>query len=138
MATMRNPGYTYRDFVSACKKGVSDVYVIKGAMKTAKEDFELKTQGDVLKFIARGLEKLEWVNTKDWENNPNPTIKILVDAYTFAHGVTRRGYIAFLFNNVTSMWLVKSFRNNEDPGGKFKPFEALGNLFPDVGKESGE
>jgi len=103
------PYYKYEDFVKACKKGVSAVIPINQVLKDANECFNLKTAKDLLAFIANGgLEKFEFVNTKEWESNPNKSNPIMVDAYEFMT-IHRRGYIAFFYNARTGKWIIKSF-----------------------------
>lgn len=105
--------YNLQDFTGACSDSAK-VFVIRGAMQTAEADFGLKTMDAVIKFIANeGLESPKYINTKDWENNPNRvTNPIKVDAYSFFSG-PEFGYIAFFFNPKTQMWNIKSFKNNE-------------------------
>jgi len=45
--------------------------VLKKAQDDARNDFGLKTSGEILRFIANGgLEQLEFINSKPWGNNP--------------------------------------------------------------------
>jgi len=61
----------------------------------AGENFNLNTKSQLLEFIhCDGLEDLKFVNTKDWENNPDPANPIKVDAYEF-RTMGKLGYIAF-------------------------------------------
>ncbi len=108
------PAYIFGSFVAACST-VTSVFVTRGAMETATSDFGLITKATVCSFVANGgLESPTFINTAPWDNNPDPAIPIRVDAYSFFSGFTY-GYIAFLFQQKTSMWTVKSFKKNKEP-----------------------
>lgn len=105
-------GYDFNEFIKNCSKKPTDTYVLKGAMATAKTDFNLRTQAQVLEFIGNnGLENPYLLNVKQWENNPDPKTEIKVDAYGFYSG-EKHGYIAFFFQPTTGKWIIKSFKNN--------------------------
>jgi hypothetical protein len=105
--------YNPKDLITACCGGISQVTVLGKAQKCAQDDFGLNTQKAVLDFICNdGLENLQYINTKPWELNPDPTL-ILVDAYGFYSG-QKQGYIAFFFSTKTNKWLIKSFKLNKD------------------------
>jgi len=107
---MSKPYYIYSKFKDACGKNPSSVFISKNAMKGANEVFNLKKETDLLDFIYNdGLEKLEFYNSREWDNNPDKKNKIFIDAYEFISGL-KRGYIAFLFNDKTKKWIIKSFK----------------------------
>ena len=60
-----------------------------------------------------GLEELTFINTKKWENNPNKIQPILIDAYEFK-SMYKLGYIAFMYNNKTNKWNIKSFHLSDN------------------------
>jgi hypothetical protein len=69
---------------------------------------------DVIAFIANhGLEDLNFINSKLWENNPHKDNPLFVDAYEFK-SMFKLGYIAFMYNPVTDKWIVKSFHLSEN------------------------
>jgi len=123
------PEYKFDDFVNDCAVGTSKIFVSRGAMETARSDFKLATQNQVLEFIANGgLEKPTFINKKEWENNNDDTVVIMVDAYAFFSGIIY-GYIAFVYITKTKKWLIKSFKKHEDPDPRNLVFlTALGNL----------
>lgn len=117
------PAYVFNEFVSACGKGSRCVYVIKGAAMSANMDFQLKTNTDILGFIANnGLEQPKFINSKIWENNPDKNNKIMTDAYEFYTGSTL-GYISFFYNN--NLWIIKSFKKSLQPGIRNMAFSEL-------------
>lgn len=84
-------------------------------MATARTDFNLLTQAAVCAFVANGgLNTPTFINSEVWVNNPDPAVRIDVDAYSFYSGTTF-GYIAFLFQPKTSKWMIKSFKKNDRP-----------------------
>lgn len=125
------PYYAIQDFIDACKDK-RKVYIIRGAQETAGKDFKLKTDEQILAFIVnQGLEKKEFINTKEWENNPNPSKPVMVDAYHFYSGDDLYGYIAFLFNPKTNKWVIKSFKSDPEADPRNFPLrnnEVLQNL----------
>jgi tRNA A37 threonylcarbamoyladenosine biosynthesis protein TsaE len=87
------PAYLLSDLVMACEKGTA--FVTRGARATAAADFGLLTEAAILAFIAAGgIEAPTYINTKGWENNPDPNTVVHVDAYRFHSGSTC-GYLAF-------------------------------------------
>jgi len=103
------PYYKYEEFRKACHKGKVKVLAFRKVVTDATECFNLKTVRAILDFIANGgLEKLEFVNCKQWENNPDKSNPIMVDSYQF-HTMNRLGYIAFFQNAKTDKWIIKSF-----------------------------
>lgn len=109
--------YNYEDFKEACGNSMSNVILFKNAESGAKSHFNLFPKSKVLDFIYNdGLEDLNFINTKDWENNPNPENPIKVDAYEFK-SLHKLGYIAFMYNTLTDKWIIKSFKksNNSNP-----------------------
>lgn len=60
-----------RKLIEVCASG--GVFVLPGALKSARDDFSLKTKKELLEFIANGgLERLEFVNSREWENSHIP------------------------------------------------------------------
>lgn len=109
------PTYRLNDLVTDCAIGILKVYISRSAMETAKSDFNLNTQEEVLGFIGNeGLESPCLINTKQWENNPDRKNPIMVDAYDFYSGSTY-GYIAFFYQPTTKKWIIKSFKKNSEP-----------------------
>jgi hypothetical protein len=111
------PKYIFADLVSACTDNQNDVIPLKQALMDADTIFGLKTKQALLAFISNGgLEDLSFENTKEWENNPDKSHSIVVDAYEF-RSMCKLGYIAFMYNDITRKWIIKSFhlsmnRNN--------------------------
>lgn len=127
--TKPEPEYDLDEFVRDCADGTSKIVVSRGAMETARSDFKLPTQNKVLEFIANGgLEKPTFINKKEWENNADDTVVIMVDAYAFFSGIMY-GYIAFVYITKTKKWLIESFKRHEDPDPRNLVFlTALGNF----------
>jgi hypothetical protein len=106
--------YEYKELQYACCNNKDVVILINQVPQTAKQDFNLRTKKEVLDFICNdGLEDLEFINTKKWENNPNKQEPIMVDAYQF-RSMHRLGYIAFMHNSKTKKWIIKSLHLSED------------------------
>jgi hypothetical protein len=126
---VKEPEYQLEDFVRDCAAGTSKIVIARGAMETARSDFKLATQDKVLEFIANGgLEKPTFINKKEWENNTDNSVVIMVDAYAFFSGILY-GYIAFVYIKKTSRWLIKSFKKHEGPDPRNLVFlAALGNF----------
>jgi hypothetical protein len=101
--------YVFADFIAACSKG--EVFVESQAEQDAYNLFSL-TKPQLLAFIANdGLEELEYINTKVWENNPRPANVVYIDGYNFTTGF-KRGYLAFKQNY--GKWIIKSFHLSDD------------------------
>jgi hypothetical protein len=108
------PKYDIFEFFRCCNENKSDVVPLKRALDDANSYFGLKTKSNLLDFIGNnGMEDLKFVNTKEWENNPDKTTPIYVDAYQF-RSMCKLGYIAFMFNKKTLKWLIKSFHLSEN------------------------
>lgn len=106
---VNKPSYSYDDFKRACGEDPKTVIPIGDTLKKASADFNLRTPVELKGFIyGGGLENLTFINSKDWENNPDPNHKIKVDAYEFM-SLSKLGYIAFMRNENTGKWLIKSF-----------------------------
>lgn len=104
--------YDLNNLIKACGK-INYVKVLGKAQESAGTDFGLYTEQAVCDFINDGgLEKPQYINTKPWENNPDPGL-ILIDAYSFYSG-PKQGYLAFFFSIKTDRWLIKSFKLNKD------------------------
>lgn len=123
---MSNPTYKFEDFVQACRERSALFFIRKGAKLTASSDFGLYTDDEILDFIGNdGLEKPKFINSKEWENNPDKKNKMLVDAYHFFSGI-KYGYFAFLFNHKTNRWMIKSLKEEqENPDPRNLPFKNL-------------
>lgn len=103
------PYYDIEKLIKACKKKTSTVIVLNGNLDKACEFFDLCTISEIVAFIGNGgCENLEFVNTKLWDNNPNKSIEIKVDSYEFTTN-NKKGYLAFMYNNKTKKWIIKSF-----------------------------
>ena len=108
------PKYDIFEFIRCCDENKNDVVPLKSALDDANSCFGLKTKSNLLDFIGNnGMEDLKFVNTKEWENNPNKTFKIYVDAYEF-QSMCKLGYIAFMYNEKTLKWIIKSFHLSEN------------------------
>ncbi|MDZ7794910.1 MAG: hypothetical protein U5P10_14820 [Spirochaetia bacterium] len=106
--------YEYKNFREACCSHRDSIILINPVPKTAYRDFNLKNKKEVLDFICNdGLEDRVFINTKEWEKNPNPKEGIMVDAYKF-RTIHRLGYIAFMYNEHTQKWIIKSLHLSED------------------------
>ncbi len=104
----------FNEFKKACLETPLDVIPIGKTLKDASEIFNLRTKSELLSFIANnGLEKLTFINKKSWEKNPNPNHDIDVYAYYFSTRAIA-GYVAFMFNEKTQKWLIKSFHHPKD------------------------
>ena len=108
------PQYNIDDFIHDCAIGISKVFVIRGAVQSAREDFNLNTQHQILKCIGDGgIQNKQFINCKPWANNPDKTVEILVDAYAFYLG-SIYAYLAFFYQPNTEKWIVKSFKKNQE------------------------
>ncbi len=122
---MKPASYSIIKFKDACKQGLTKVRVIQGAQKTAKTDFSLNTDKDILNFIGYGgLEKLKFIRTKLWMNNPEPKVPVMVDSYNFYSNM-HFGYVAFMYVKRTKEWIIKSFKNNKEVDVRNPAFEDL-------------
>ena len=82
-------------------------------LNNAANIFNLRTKSDLFNFISNnGLEDMQFVNTKNWENNPDKNNPVKVDAYEF-RSMSVLGYIAFFYNDKTKKWIIKSFHLSE-------------------------
>ncbi|MBC8418536.1 MAG: hypothetical protein ISR62_03850 [Desulfobacteraceae bacterium] len=103
------PYYKFEEFKRACDEDKNSVFPMGDVLKDAEEFFNLRTKTELLDFISNnGLENLQFVNTKDWENNPDKSNSIKVYAYEF-RSMFKLGYIAFMYIPQTKNWIVKSF-----------------------------
>jgi hypothetical protein len=103
------------DFVGACGSAERTVFVLPGASSTARSDFGLNTEGDILGFVANGgLESPKHIRTALWEKNPHPDQPVSINSFGFFSG-TKFGYIAFGFVPKTRKWILKSLKKNEQP-----------------------
>ena len=110
------PTYKLEDFIRCCDENPEKVYMIGNTLKDAQNIFHLHTEPEVLQFIANnGLKENKFINSKSWEKNPDPTVKIFVDAYEFMTGGIL-GYIAF-FKNKKGDWVIKSFHQSDERSG---------------------
>ncbi len=103
------PYYKFEDFKKTCGADFLSVILICSVRNDARDDFNLSSKKNLLEFISNdGLESLKFVNTKPWGKNPNPQQEIFVDAYEF-RSLSKLGYLAFMYNEKTSKWIIKSF-----------------------------
>jgi len=80
----KKPYYNFEEFKRACDEDKDNVLPNGDVLKDAEDFFNLRTKTQLLEFISNdGLEDLEFVNPKDWENNPDKNNPIGVDAYEF-------------------------------------------------------
>ena len=99
------------------------VWVSKGALISAQNDFSLATGDAVREFIANnGLEQPRHISTVPWENNPDKNQVVWVDSYEFFSG-SLFGYFAF-FKGLTGRWVVKSLKKNDQPDPRFLQMKA--------------
>ncbi|MFO7748542.1 MAG: hypothetical protein R6V54_00465 [Desulfobacteraceae bacterium] len=118
--------YTFfKKFKEACKKDRKNIFVWKSnVLPDAEEYFKLKTEKDLLDFIANdGLEDLVHINTTPWKKNPKPENEIKVYAYNF-RTMCILGYIAIMRNLMTKKWVLKSLKHSGDSNNSLG--EALG------------
>jgi hypothetical protein len=117
VAYLQNPSYNLDDFIDACRIA-EKVYFMPGVLDGAR-DFDLLTKEDVFIFLS-DFKKLqyEFVNTKDWENNPNPAVPRKVDGYEF-FSKCKRGYLAFILFRERGTWLVKSLHISDNTFSDF-------------------
>lgn len=121
---MHRPTYDFDDFIMVCANDEKMVYIGREAIKTARQFLNLKTSHEICSFIGSGgLEKPSFINTTPWDNNPNPSCLIMVDAYSF-YSYRSHGYLAFLYQPITQKWIIKSFKEFDDPA-KYVPFKGL-------------
>jgi len=113
------PKYDILEFFESCRTNQNAVIPFKQALDDADHYFGLKTKTALLDFIGNdGLEELEFINSKPWENNKDTTRVIWVDAYEFK-SMCKLGYIAFMHNELTIKWLIKSFHLSENTSNAF-------------------
>lgn len=87
------------------------------AVESARADFGLYTQQDVLSFIGRGgLEGPTFREQRPLERNPSE----VVDSYNF-HAGGKYGYLAFYYARVTRKWIIKSFKLNRESDPRTLP-----------------
>ncbi len=108
--TKKSPSHNFLDFKKSCKKkNRNNVFIFPNVLKDADKYFNLRTKNQILDFIYNdGLENRFFYNTTPWEQNPNNK-QIMVDAYEFESG-NKRGYLAFMHNDLTNKWTIKSFK----------------------------
>ena len=111
----KNPSYNFLDFKKSCrKKNKNNVFIFSKALKGADKYFNLRTKKQILDFIyTDGLKNRYFYNTAPWEKTQNKNKQIMVDAYEFESG-SKRGYLAFMYNNCTNKWIIKSFHLSEN------------------------
>ncbi|NOQ45083.1 MAG: hypothetical protein GQ559_00140 [Desulfobulbaceae bacterium] len=108
------PYTKFKQFKTASKECPGDVIPIGNVMRDAEAIFNLRTKSQLLEFIVNdGLEDLTYINKKPWEKNPDPEHEVIVYAFRFRTNAIP-GYIAFMYQNRTDKWLIKSFHMPED------------------------
>ena len=101
--------YDFADFKKACKNNKDNIYIPDNVLADADKYFNLRSRKQILDFIYNdGLENLIFDNNKLWEKNRNKTKPIMIDSYEFK-SLGKRGYIAFMYNDETNKWTIKSF-----------------------------
>ena len=105
--------YSLDDFLQACTVG--SVTVTRGVTESASVDLGLQSKSEILLFFVNGgIETdLVFINSAEWINNPNPSVRIMVDAYTFLYDY-KRCYFAFMYFESTRSWMLKSLHISED------------------------
>jgi len=123
--------YDFAQFKEACQNPDNDkIYIRPKARMGAKRDFKIRPRKKILEFIAEGgLESCIFIKTVEWNNNPNPD-PIYIDSYSFYSGEIF-GYVAFFFNDVTNMWVLKSFKKNKDSDPR-KNLEDITSVSPKI------
>jgi hypothetical protein len=110
---VHTPAYCLEDFLHDCNDD-SRILVFKHAQQDAGEIFGLYTKQALLEFIANdGLEHMQFINSKDWEKNPDKTLQIFCDSYEF-ESACKLGYIAFLYSPISFKWAIKSFHLSDN------------------------
>lgn len=109
--------YDFIEFIRDCSAGKAQV--TGKALSTARLDFGLTTQRDVLSFIGSGgLERPVAANlAAPLEKNPFLPIEITVDSYDFFSGV-KYGYLAY-WRRPDGLWVIKSFKENDKTNPRF-------------------
>ncbi|GJL79509.1 MAG: hypothetical protein NPINA01_24980 [Nitrospinaceae bacterium] len=108
----QKPSYDIDDFISECASEAPRVTVAYDAEMSAKNNFNLPTDKDLISFIGNG-----GLNPRKFKNSSPQRLELagnrgkMVDAYHFRIG-QKIGYIAFLFNEQQKKWRIKSFKNN--------------------------
>ncbi|MBW2699749.1 MAG: hypothetical protein JRF33_02930 [Deltaproteobacteria bacterium] len=122
MTTERASKYDLSTLIRDCGQSGA-VWVSRGALASAQDDFGLATGDKVREFIANnGLEQPRHISTVPWENNPDESQVVWVDSYEFFSG-NLFGYFAF-FKGATGSWVVKSFKKNDQPNPRFMQMKA--------------
>lgn len=115
MYYIKTPSYNFLDFKKSCKKkNRNNVFIFPNVLKDADKYFNLRTKNQILDFIYNdGLKNRFFINTNLWKQNPNKNKQIMVDNYEFVTG-HKKGYLAFMYNNCTNKWIIKSFHLSEN------------------------
>ena len=116
------PYYKIDKLKEACRK--RNVVFI-GSSVTDATYFGFIGKEAVCSYLVSSMFKpTEFVNSKPWENNPDPDHEIIVDAYHFmVEGKT--GYLAFFYNDRTQKWIIKSFHRELNTTDTYHPFRNL-------------
>lgn len=108
------PYYNISEFIDVCGRSKEDIILIGSVLGDARNHFNIDSKIKLLDFINNnGLEELSFVNTKDWDKNPDKNTPIKVDSYKF-QSMNKLGYIAFMYSKTTKKWLIKSFHLSDD------------------------
>ena len=112
-ATSQRMSYSIDAFLQACKEG--EVAITRGVAESASVDLALHSKAEILLFLPHGGIKNELVceNSAEWRNNPNPSVRVMVDAYTFLSAY-KRWYFAFMYFESTRSWMLKSLHVSKD------------------------
>jgi hypothetical protein len=115
----------FSNFVNDCNYGLTKVFVIRGAMITAKSDFNINLMNEVVQFIASGgLENPSFIHEKIWNNNPDKNNVIMAKNWAFFAGI-EYGYISFFYSPAVKKWMIKSFKKNTNPDPRNLAFSKL-------------
>ena len=113
IAKTNKTSYSLEAFLQACKK--RKVNITRGARDRASKELGLHSTSDILLFLSSSgmYTELRFENTKEWENNPNSLVPVMVDAYTFLSD-HKRCYFAFMYIRSTDSWMLKSLHISEE------------------------
>lgn len=108
----QKPSYDIDDLIIECASEVPKVTVAYDAGLSAKNNFNLPTDKDLITFIGNGgLNTRSFKNSRPQEKELAGNKGKIVDAYHFRVG-QKIGYIAFIFNNKRQKWHIKSIKDD--------------------------
>ncbi|MGB4405513.1 MAG: hypothetical protein WBI82_01475 [Sphaerochaeta sp.] len=76
IATSQRMSYSIDAFLQACKEG--EVAITRGVVESASVDLGLQSKSEILLFFVQGgiENELEFINSAEWKNNPNPSVRV--------------------------------------------------------------